>query len=84
MYGSIIGDIAGSYYEMHNIKTKKFKFMEEDKSSFTDDTVMTLAVCKSLLAYNGNYEKLRDIVVQNMVDIGPILNVVLVVNSSNG
>ena len=29
MYGTIIGDIAGSYYEMFNIKTKKFKFMEK-------------------------------------------------------
>lgn len=29
MYGTIIGDIAGSYYEMNNIKTKKFKFMDK-------------------------------------------------------
>lgn len=70
MYGTIIGDIAGSYYEIHNIKTKKFKFMEKDKSSFTDDTVMTLAVCKSLLEYNGDYEQLHNIVIQNMVNIG--------------
>ncbi len=70
MYGTIIGDIAGSYYEMHNIKTKKFKFMEKNKSSFTDDTVMTLAVCKSLLECNGDYDKLHDIVINNMVTIG--------------
>jgi len=60
MYGTIIGDIAGSYYEMYNIKTKRFKFMDKNKSSFTDDTVMTLAVCKSLLEYNGNYDELHD------------------------
>ena len=70
MYGTIIGDIAGSYYEMHNIKTKKFKFMDKNKSSFTDDTVMTLAVCKSLLECDGNYSKLHDIVINNMVTIG--------------
>ena len=70
MYGTIIGDIAGSYYEMHNIKTKKFKFMEKNKSSFTDDTVMTLAVCKSLLEFNGDYNRLHDIVINNMVTIG--------------
>lgn len=70
MYGSIIGDIAGSYYEIHNIKTKKFKFMEKNKSSFTDDTVMTLAVCKSLLEFDGNYDKFRELVINNMVTIG--------------
>lgn len=70
MYGTIIGDIAGSYYEMFNIKTKKFKFMEKGKSSFTDDTVMTLAVCKSLLEYDGDFERLHEIVIQNMVSIG--------------
>ena len=70
MYGTIIGDIAGSYYEMYNIKTKRFKFMDKNKSSFTDDTVMTLAVCKSLLEYNGNYDELHNIVINNMVTIG--------------
>lgn len=70
MFGAIIGDIAGSYYEMHNIKSKKFKFMEKNKSEFTDDTVMTLAVCKSLLEANGNYNDLTQIVINNMVAIG--------------
>ncbi len=70
MYGAIIGDIAGSYYEMNNIKTKKFKFMDKGKSNFTDDTVMTLAVCKSLLEYDGDSNKLHDIVIENMVKIG--------------
>lgn len=69
MVGAIIGDIAGSYYEMHNIKSKKFKFMEKNKSEFTDDTVMTLAVYKSLLEANGNYDNLSQIVINNMVAI---------------
>lgn len=70
MYGTIIGDIAGSYYEIYNIKAKKFKFMDKNKSSFTDDTVMTLAVCKSLLECDSDYSNLRDIVINNMVTIG--------------
>ena len=44
--------------------------MDKNKSSFTDDTVMTLAVCKSLLECDGNYSKLHDIVINNMVTIG--------------
>ena len=55
MFGVIIGDIVGSFYEMHNIKTKKFKFMDEKDSTYTDDTVMSLAVGKSIIECNGNY-----------------------------
>ena len=48
MYGAIIGDILGSKYEFHNIKTKNFKLFDEDMF-FTDDTVMSLAICRALL-----------------------------------
>lgn len=50
MYGAIIGDILGSKYEFHNIKTKNFKLFDEDMF-YTDDTVMTCAVCTTLLDY---------------------------------
>ena len=40
MRGAIIGDIVGSVYEWHNIKTKDFPLLSPD-SFFTDDTVMT-------------------------------------------
>lgn len=70
MFGAIIGDIAGSYYEMYNIKTKKFKFMDSSNSTYTDDSVMTLAVCKSLLEYDNDINKLHDIVIENMVMLG--------------
>lgn len=36
MMGAIIGDIVGSIYEWHNIKTKEFPFFQ-DKCFFTDD-----------------------------------------------
>ena len=48
MYGAIIGDIVGSVYEFHNIKTKDFPWLT-DKNHFTDDTVMTVAVADAIL-----------------------------------
>ena len=48
MLGAIYGDIVGSVYEFHNIKTKEFE-MFSPKCEFTDDTVMTVAVAKALL-----------------------------------
>jgi len=44
MYGAILGDIIGSPYEfdMGN-KSKEFPLFSQ-RSTYTDDTVMTLAV----------------------------------------
>lgn len=49
MLGAIIGDIVGSVYEFHNIKTKDFPLFRED-CFFTDDTVMTCAVAEAVMA----------------------------------
>ncbi len=46
--GAIAGDIIGSTYEFHPIKTKEFSLFNK-RSTFTDDTIMTLAVAKWLL-----------------------------------
>lgn len=54
MLGAIIGDIAGSVYEFHPHKSKDFPLFSE-KSAFTDDTVMTLAVAEALM--NGGAEE---------------------------
>ena len=43
MLGAIYGDIVGSVYEFRNIKTKDFDLLGK-RSSFTDDTVMTVAL----------------------------------------
>ncbi len=53
MIGAIVGDIAGSRFEWHNRKSKQFAFLKgtEDgrySCSFTDDTVMTLAVADAV------------------------------------
>ena len=52
MLGAIAGDIIGSVYEFNNVKTKKFPLFCED-SSYTDDTIMTVAVADWLM-YGGD------------------------------
>ena len=65
--GAIAGDIIGSPYEFHSIKSKEFDLFSK-RSIFTDDTVMTLAIANWLcvnkdsksvlinnLKYFGNY-----------------------------
>ena len=46
--GAICGDIIGSTREFNSIKTKDFPLFEE-RSTFTDDTIMTLAIASWLL-----------------------------------
>ena len=49
MYGAILGDIIGSPYEFdRGNKTKEFPLFSEE-STFTDDTVMTIAVAEAML-----------------------------------
>lgn len=45
MLGAVIGDIAGSVYEFSNTKDYNFEMFQAE-SSFTDDTVMTMAVAE--------------------------------------
>ena len=47
MFGAIYGDVIGSYYEVHC--TKDFDFPFQKESTFTDDSVLTAAVCKAIL-----------------------------------
>ena len=49
MLGAIAGDVIGSCYEFHNIKTKSFPLFS-DKSTFTDDTILTCATVEWLLS----------------------------------
>ena len=55
--GAIAGDIIGSIYEFHSIKTKDFRLFSK-KSQFTDDTVMTLAVASWLCEDRGSKDSL--------------------------
>ena len=48
MLGAIIGDVLGSSFDCYPMKTKKFELLD-NKSHFTDDTVMTAAVADSIM-----------------------------------
>lgn len=52
MIGTIVGDIAGSRFERHNHKSKEFELFTP-LCTFTDDTVMSLALCDALLRTAG-------------------------------
>jgi len=58
MLGAILGDIVGSPFEFdhNNYKHKDFPLLSE-RSHFTDDTVMTFAVARGLMAGQGNAQK---------------------------
>ncbi len=48
MLGAIAGDIIGSVYEHHRIKTTEFPLFQPH-SRFTDDTVLTIAIASAIL-----------------------------------
>lgn len=45
MLGAIIGDTVGSIYEFNNIHMKDFPLFSKF-STFTDDSIMSMAVAK--------------------------------------
>lgn len=64
MIGAIIGDMVGSIYEFHNIKTKDFPLFSEG-CGYTDDTLMSVAVARALQAA-GDGEALSAALVREM------------------
>lgn len=69
MLGTIFGDIVGSRFEFDNIHTKNFELINE-KSFFTDDSVMTIAVEQAVLDCKGDYSLLSDCVIKRMREFG--------------
>ena len=67
MYGAILGDMIGAPYEFdRGNKTKNFPLFSKH-SEFTDDTVMTIAVCEALLAHrDADPEEIRQAVTVSM------------------
>ncbi|HET6386750.1 MAG TPA: ADP-ribosylglycohydrolase family protein [Armatimonadota bacterium] len=53
MLGAIAGDVIGSVYEAHPIKTTDFPLLSP-RCRFTDDTVLTVAVARAILE-DGDY-----------------------------
>ena len=72
MYGAILGDIIGSPYEFdRGNKSKEFPLFSPN-STFTDDSVMTLAVADAFLtaAPNAEDEDIRRFLVRSMQTYG--------------
>jgi type I restriction enzyme M protein len=69
MLGAIIGDIAGSRFEFNNHRSKDFVFFTAD-CCVTDDSIMTLSVAKAIVACEGKYERLGELAVKYMQEIG--------------
>ena len=69
MFGAIIGDIIGSKFEFFNYRAKDFDLFDEDRM-FTDDSVMTIAICKAIMECNGDYTKLSQKTIDNMQYFG--------------
>lgn len=52
MYGSVIGDLAGSIYEYDQLKKVKPVKMDKvipDNAFYSDDTILTVAICEAAL-----------------------------------
>ena len=72
MYSAILGDIIGSPFEFdRGDKTKDFKLFSR-RSHFTDDSVMTLAVCEALLkvGQDATVKEIEDTVISSMQSWG--------------
>lgn len=59
MLGAIAGDIAGSIYEWHNVKSKDIPLFTE-KCFFTDDSVLTVALAGTILSGTPYAENLKN------------------------
>lgn len=72
MIGAIIGDVVGSRFEFHNTARKDFELFTRD-CTFTDDTVMTLAVAEAIMRcyeYYGDFYHLSEYAVEYLHEIG--------------
>ena len=59
MFGAIAGDIIGSVHEFERQKSTEFPLFVE-KTSFTDDTVLTVAVADCLLSDSNYVDRLHE------------------------
>ena len=71
--GGIVGDIAGSVYEFDNYRAKDFTLFGDyhgHKCFATDDSIMTLAVCKAFIESTPSFENLDKNLVRYMQEVG--------------
>ena len=69
MIGAIIGDVAGSRFEVFNHKSKDFELFTR-KCHVTDDSVMSLAIALSIIQCDGDYSGLSKNAIENMQGLG--------------
>lgn len=68
MYGAILGDIIGSPYEFDGGNKKKDFPLFISHSHFTDDTVMTIAVCDGILkaGFDADEQTMKKAIISSM------------------
>jgi ADP-ribosylglycohydrolase len=59
LLGAVAGDIIGSRFEWHPIKSEEFELIHPD-CHFTDDSVLTLAVAEAILEGKNYQQKILD------------------------
>lgn len=69
MIGAIIGDIVGSRFEWDNHRSRDFDLLTY-KCFFTDDTVMSIAICEALMTCKNDYSDLSEQAVLCMQKVG--------------
>lgn len=72
MLGAILGDIIGSRFERKNTKSKDFELFTKQNRP-TDDSIMTMAVAKTLFDNRADFSNLQKVssdTVQNMQTFG--------------
>lgn len=69
MLGAIIGDIIGSRFEWDNHRSKNFDLFTKE-CFFTDDSIMSLAICDALLHSKPDYSDLGQNTIRSMQTIG--------------
>ncbi len=67
--GAIIGDIIGSTYEFSRVKNKDFELFPKG-SEFTDDSIMTVAVCDAIIDWVEHGGDLKQLVISSMKKYG--------------
>ena len=69
MLGAVIGDVTGSRFEWHNLKSKEFELLT-DKCFMTDDSYMTIAVADALMNRNDDDADLSAKAIASMQRVG--------------